>query len=522
MSELDKQIREAKGQEVQTTSPRTLSPADTFEYGLDYPEGNAREWTIYSYTKEAVLRYRVQSIEAILNDTSILVKLIQHHLKYQVPRLDLLEGYYLGNNNTIMNGPRRRDPLKADHRIRNAFASTVSDFLNSYVLSNPVKVQAWDDADQESAFIEQVDKFNQRNDIDSHNLEIGKDQNNLGRAFELLQRNENDEDKIYRLDPREVFMIYDRSVATKVIAACRYFKVNEFDPSAAMYQVELYTPDMIYRFKTANIATVSKLTLDEDQIEEHRFHGVPIVEYRSDRYRMSVYERVLPQIDAYDAAQSDTANYMTDFNDAILAITGRAEGLDNTNLLKRMIDMNILVLVPEDNHQGNAASPIKSEYLTKSYDVQGVESYKSRLRDDIFSFSSTPDLTDDSFSGNKSGEALKYKIFGLQQRRQDKEKFLAKGFRVRYKLLENLKREVREYTGEPVRLDFIFTPNLPKAYLEELQEFVASGGEISNETKLELLSFIDDVQAEKERLVAEQGEVSSSGFESWDLTHGEE
>ena len=31
-------------------------------------------------------------------------------------------------------------------------------------------------------------------------------------------------------------------------------------------------------------------------------------------------------------------------------------------------------------------------------------------------FTNTPDMTDENFSGNQSGEAMKYKLFGLEQR----------------------------------------------------------------------------------------------------------
>ena len=51
---------------------------------------------------------------------------------------------------------------------------------------------------------------------------------------------------------------------------------------------------------------------------------------------MSVFEKQLPLIDIYDAAQSDTANYMTDFNDAILAIEGRMQNADNPEYIRKM------------------------------------------------------------------------------------------------------------------------------------------------------------------------------------------
>ena len=49
-------------------------------------------------------------------------------------------------------------------------------------------------------------------------------------------------------------------------------------------------------------------------------------------------------------------------------------------------------------------------------------------------------------------------------------------------------------------LRVIFTPNLPKAILEELKSLVDAGAELSQETILGLASFVPDVQAELKRV----------------------
>ena len=123
-----------------------------FEYGAD----TARSYIANTlYNEDSVLRYRTESIEDILNDSRILSRMIIHHYNYQVPRLNILESYYLANNAAILNGKRRNDEKKADYRVRHAFADVISNFLNSYVLANPVKI----DADQDK-FIEIVENFN--------------------------------------------------------------------------------------------------------------------------------------------------------------------------------------------------------------------------------------------------------------------------------------------------------------------------------------------------------------------------
>ena len=66
-----------------------------FEYGAD----TARSYIANTlYNEDSVLRYRTESIEDILNDSRILSRMIMHHYNYQVPRLNILESYYLANN----------------------------------------------------------------------------------------------------------------------------------------------------------------------------------------------------------------------------------------------------------------------------------------------------------------------------------------------------------------------------------------------------------------------------------------
>ncbi len=507
-----------------------ITPDMQFELGEDPYVSRTNRDTVVTYTKDSVLRYRAESIQDVIANPEQLMAMIKHHLKYQVPRLKYLESYYLGNNQAILSGKRRIEENKSDHRVRHSFAEVISNFINSYTLSNPVKITSNNEEDQ--AFIEALKQFGQENDIDAHNLEIGKDQNNMGRAYEMLQRTEQDQDKIYRLDPTTVFMIYDQSVRTRVIGACRYYPVNNYSRKPHQqikYRVELYTHNETYYFKPTSITentSANKLIIDEDGIQPHGFNGVPIIEYRSDRYKMGVYEKQIPLFDAYDAGQSDTANYMTDFNDAILVLEGKIKNADNPDYIRKMKDANIILLLPEQDDFGESKGNIKASYLTKSYDVQGVEAYKTRLKDDIYTLAAIPNLSDEAFSGNQSGEALKYKLFGLQQKKSDKEKFFAKGLRVRYRLLENLKANVNETPkGNPAELEFTFTPNLPQAYLEQLKTYRDAGGEISQKTMLKLLSFIDDAEEELEQIQEEKQRTTSLfeddyGFDNH--THDEE
>ena len=143
--------------------------------------------------------------------------------------------------------------------------------------------------------------------------------------------------------------------------------------------------------------------------------------------------------------------------------------------------------------------------MYKQYDVSGAEAYKDRLQKDIHKISMVPDLTDEAFAGTQSGEAMKYKLFGFQQIAKSGQRGFKKGLMRRYRLLMNIKNFVNEADNADLgNLTITFTPNLPKAILEELKALVDAGMEISQETLMSLASFIEDVQTEMDRINAEK------------------
>lgn len=129
-----------------------------------------------------------------------------------------------------------------------------------------------------------------------------------------------------------------------------------------------------------------------------------------------------------------------------------------------------------------------------------------------------PDLTDTNFSGVQSGEAMKYKMFGFNQMTAVKQRLFKKSLVRRYRLLFNLKSSVSEIDNSDLKgLRIIFTPNLPKAILEELKTLIDSGAVLSQETMLGLASFIDDVQAELDRVEEESKPIPRTDQEKEQL-----
>ena len=198
---------------------------------------------------------------------------------------------------------------------------------------------------------------------------------------------------------------------------------------------------------------------------------------------------------------------MTDMNEAMLAILGDIDLSKYTiDDIVKMKKANLLLLANGINPDGSK-SQTDAKYIYKQYDVSGTEAYKNRLQSDIHKISFVPDLTDEAFSGTQSGEAMKYKLFGFQQLAKTSQRGFKKGLMRRYRLLLNMKN----YTNEATNADLgsftvTFTPNLPKAVLDELRALTSAGVEFSQETLMGLASFVDDIQAELDRVKAEQEE----------------
>lgn len=467
-----------------------------FELGIDDVQTVHNETFQQIYGDEANLVYRAESAEEVLDDLPKLEAMIQHHIQHQRPRLAALDAYTKARNEGIYkDSSRRTEKDKADHRAAHNFAKVINIFDVGYNTGIPIKKTS--DLENVNEIVNEYDKLN---DAPALETELWKDFRKYGRAYELQYRNAKDEDRSVLSSVFETFVVYGLDVERTPLFAVRYpcYRSGIEEKTA----VQVYTNTETIYFKPCGLGMIK---LVEDYRESHEWGEVPITEYIPDRDRMGGYEDVIPLIDLYDAAQSDTANYMTDLNDALLVISGDLDlAKYKTADLIAMKKANMLLLANGVNPDGSK-SQTNAEYIYKQYDVAGAEAYKERVRKDIHSTSLIPDLTDDAFSGTQSGEAMKYKLFGFIQAMRTAQNGFKDGLKRRYRLLLNIKHAVNEADNVDLgNFEIKFTPNLPKAILEELKALVEAGVEFSQETLLGLASFVEDIQAEVDRVNEEK------------------
>ncbi|MFI3605683.1 phage portal protein [Vagococcus fluvialis] len=467
--------------------------------------------TRFSSQANEVFRFATDEFEALdlENEKFIerLQKLIEKHKTHQLPRLKELKRYYLADNN-IKYRKDKTDEDAADNRIASDFARYITIFEQGYMLGKPVEYK-----NENEDIFNHITDFSIQNNEAYHNVLIKTDLSIYGRAYEL-ERVDGDKDStrvsLIRLDPEQVFVVYDDTVQNNSLFAVRYYSFSDEENTVRNF-AEVYTTDSIYYYSSDKDSSEGKLEYQET--EEHNFNGVPINEFANNEDRTGAYEAVLDDIDAYDLSQSELANFQQDSIDAILVVAGNPyTGTDendfdddgninpNSRLGVTKAFKKARVMILDDNPNPEGSKP-EVYYLVKEYDTEGAEKYKERLVNDILRFTFTPDTTDGNFAGVQSGQSMKYKLMASDNRRVTQERLFAKALMRRLRLAVNIWKikgsEAVAYE-EINKTSIVFSPNVPQNDNELVEIIKALYGIISDETLVELLAKFTGIEAEVE------------------------
>lgn len=429
------------------------------------------------------MHYRINEVDELTGDGyKLLSQMIQHFLLNQVPRLQTLDDYSKARNTAIYMGDRRKDNTKADYRIVHNFGKLIAQFVSGYTTSVPLKYAVTDKQQQKT-----IEQFNTDNDVPTVDNALMYDVAKFGRAYDIQYRNDAG-DQLKKANPFETFVIYDTSIDRLPIAAVRIV-AGEFagDSQQQTYTITLYTD--------SEIITFAPLKMGETQLIEvgrqpHFYNAVPIVEYQSNDYRTGWYEDVISLIDAYDQSASDTSNYMTDLVNSLLVISGDFKAPDKgvDELIRQIKQYGVLGLQSGYNPNNGGQTAIDAKYISPEFDSAASEDYKSRIRRDIFNISNIPDMTDKNFSGNQTGVAMRYKVFGFEQAIAQTTNAFKRSLARRYQVLFNMLKNTSNHADfEPVNVTF--TPNLPYAVSEEVQMLIAAGVPLSRKTMYNQVHF---------------------------------
>lgn len=423
-------------------------------------------------------------------NTPVNADFINYCLEHQTSNLARITALrrYFANKNPI-NSRIMPDPSLPNNRISHSIAKYISVLATAYFMGNGVKY----DADE--VYAKLISDVLDSNYSDSQNYEEAKEMSITGLAYELLYINTAGELKSKFLKSGLNIPVFSSGIDSFLNAFLRLYCVTEINADPVEY-AEVITKTEIITFKHGESSSWTELSR-----VPHLFPDVPVIIRRNNSEHTGDFEDVTTLIDAYDKAQSDTLNDLDYFTDAYLVLKGVEEIVEEDpssgTLAQRQnkcLKNRRTLYFPETG---------SAEFLTKTINDTATENFKSRIYKDIFFLAMVPNLTDENFSGNLTGVAQKYKLFGLEALTDEKEKYWKSAERKKLKLITQYinTKHGTHYDWRTVEVSF---DRSQIANLLEISEVINNLRDIlSKETLIGMYPDVENVQEELKRIQSE-------------------
>ena len=432
---------------------------------------------------------------------SLILDLIKKHSK-EKRRLSKLQKYY-NNENTKIATRKYKNKNKPKNRLSHPYAQYITDTAVGYLLGKPVAY-----ATEDKNLLETMTDIFRYNDESDNNTTLAKMASIYGYAYEIMYLDKNAKPRFKAIDPSELIVCYDNTLEENIVLAIRYYDevVRNNDLEETVTRLEVYTKptendkgEIIANGKIIRgTIRLESITLEDE--EDYYFNDIPVNVYINNDELYGDFEKVLSLIDAYDQSQSDTANDFELFTNCMLVINGE---LIDDEQAENLNDVNLIQFLNSDSD---------AKYLIKDIQDTALENYKNRLNEDIHSFSFVPNMSDENFSNNASGIAMKFKLMGLENLIGVKEAKFKKGLMRRIELLCAYAKMKNNSDYSYLAIEPVFTRNTPNNELELSQIMQNLTGILSEETIIGMSPRVSDIQAEIERKEKEANKLYEDDY----------
>ena len=436
-------------------------------------------------------------------DSVAVMKLINKHRRYAVPEYRRNMDYYLGSHK-ILNNKRIEEDAPNAQVVAN-HAKDISDTASGYFMGSPItyRLTGHPDEPQAQETFERLMEALEIATVDDDDQENALTLSICGKCYEYIYTEPGGNDLMEKsIDPANAFLVYDQSIEHKELFGVYYYRKRfETVEGTKFYKTEVIvmtdTEERFYSVRSGD----EGIQIPPYEVRLHNIGQVPLIEYRNNKYAIGDFAQQIGLIDAYNTMTSDRINDKEQFIDAILVLYGAVLG-DNQEESDAALDdlqkRKLLELPAEGS---------RAEYLVRQLDESGMEILRDALKEDIYTFSHVPNLTDENFAGNSSGVAMEYKLLGLEMLTKTKERWYRRGLRKR---LEIFMRHIGILSPDGAGafkesdIDITFSRSLPKNLLELSQIMSYLDGTVSQKTLLALLPFVENPDEEVEALEAEK------------------
>ena len=432
-----------------------------------------------------------------INDsvTSDIIKdLIKDHCPKRNKMKKLYEWYKAETSGVPILTREFKDTRKVNNKLNNDFFGEIIDTKVGYFAGKPITYnldknmykngEAFDEARYQKDTLN-ISNFNIRCSVDDLDSETAKMAATCGYGARLLYVDRQGKEKVINIDPWEAIFVYDGSI-NEPQYAMRYYDVYviQGEKSVIRTRVEWYDNKNITFYIENSGGSYILDSSEPVNPKPHLFDEIPLLCFPNNAELQGDAEKVLELIDGYDRTLSDVNSELEQFRLAYMAFYGSEP---DEGIMEEAQRTGAFGLDKED----------KVEFITKTLNDTVIENHLNRIENNILRFAKSVNFNDEAFGGTITGIAMKFKLFGLESKCIIAERKFTAALRQQYKILTTAwaKKGINiDYTN----IFFTFKRNFPLNLLDEADSSLKLKGLISEQTRLGLLSFVDDVDYELE------------------------
>ena len=383
-------------------------------------------------------------------------------------------------------GSIKRIDNKVNNRLNNAFDAEIVDTKVGYMFGHPI---SYESENKSTPLTKEINDFNIRNNVEDEDSEWGKKATICGYGARLAYVDTDGKERVKNINPWEVIILSDGDI-TEPVFSLRYYSsfTLENGVKKEIRKAEFYDNTKIFYFQANdghNFSLVGE--------QPHLFDYCPLFGLPNNEELMGDAEKVYSLIDAYDRTISDASNEIEQYRLAYLILKGLGADEETLNRLKQT---GILELFDEKDDVN---------YLTKDINDALIEHHLDRLEENILRFAKSVNFSDESFGTSITGVAMRFKLMALENKCITMERKMTAALRYQYKVLCSAWAKKGICTQDDyLKVWFGFKRNLPSNLLDEAQTTAQLRGQVSEKTRLSLLSFVDDVDYEIEEMEKEK------------------
>lgn len=386
-----------------------------------------------------------------------------------------------------------------NNKVNNDFFGEIVDFKVGYFAGEPISYgySSTDEAEEETGGDKAVDEatktltdFITRNNMFGVDMETTKNASIYGYSGRLFYIDKEGNERVMPIHGYETIILTDTDISEPEYAI-RYYKNKDLS-GAEFWLVDFYDDKNITSYK-GNL-----MSLEFVETKPHLFDYCPLQGIANNKECLGDAEKVLSLIDDYDKVVSDNSNEIESFVHAMLLIS---QNIDDETLTKAQKN-GALIIPPIGTN--TSSDPVK--WLTKNINDAFTEHHLQRLEDNIYRFSRTPNMGDQTF-GTASGVSLKFKLHGLETKCSTFEASNMNSAQYMWKVLCSswAKKGIKV---DPLQITMEFSRNFPldrQSEAQTAQAFISAG--LPKEWVYGQISGIDDVDYIMELIKSEQKNV---------------